>query len=468
MKPLSPADQLFLWLEKRQQPMHVGGLMLFSYPENAGPKYVSELAESLKEYDSPEAPFNQRLKTRFGQNFWEKDKQFDLEHHFRHEALPKPGRIRELLALVSAEHSNLMDRKRPLWECHLIEGVQGRRFAVYNKAHHAMIDGVSAMRMCTRFLSNDPSARDLPPYWAMPPKSRSDNAPNGPANIVQTIEQIADAAGKQLGTIPTVAREMLKSIQKSQKDGDYVSYFQSPPSILNQPITGSRRFAAQSYPIERIKRIAKAMKATLNDVVLAVCGSALRDYLISQHALPDKPLIAMVPVSLRKDDSAGGNQIAMILANLGTHIADPGNRLKVIKDSVQEAKDRYASMSSEEIMNYNAMMMAPAGLNMLTGLIPSWQAFNVVISNVPGPKEELYWNGAKLEGMYPVSIPMDRIALNITLLSYVDQLEFGLTACRRTLPSMQRLLDYIEHGIYELEVAADIPAEKPKSKRRTR
>jgi diacylglycerol O-acyltransferase len=464
MKALSPADQLFLWLEKRQQPMHVGGLMLFSYPEHASAKYVSELAESLKAYDSPQPPFNQRLKTRFGQNFWEKDTQFDLEHHFRHEALPKPGRIRELLALVSAEHSNLMDRKRPLWECHLIEGVQGRRFAVYNKAHHAMIDGVSAMRMCTRFLSKDPAARDLPPYWAMAPKLPKSANMQSSTHIVKTLEQMADAAGKQLGTIPTVAREVIKSIQKSQKDTDYVSYFQAPPSILNQPITGSRRFAAQSYPMDRIKRIAKAMDATLNDVVMAICGSALRDYLISQHALPDQPLIAMVPVNLRQDDSAGGNQIAMILANLGTHIADPGNRLMVIKASIKEAKARYSSMTPEEILNYNAMMMAPAGLNMLTGLIPSWQAFNVVISNVPGPKEPLYWNGAKLEGMYPVSIPMDRIALNITLLSYVDQLEFGLTACRRTLPSMQRLLDYIEHGIYELEVAADLPTEKPKRK----
>ena len=124
--------------------------------------------------------------------------------------------------------------------------------------------------------------------------------------------------------------------------------------------------------------------------------------------------------------------------------------------SVKEAKDRYKSMTPEEVLNYTALTMAPAGFNMLTGLIPNWQPFNVIISNVPGPKKNLYWNGAQLEGMYPISIPIDRIALNITLLSYKDQLEFGLTACRRTLPSMQRLLDFIENGIHELEVAADI------------
>ena len=208
--------------------------------------------------------------------------------------------------------------------------------------------------------------------------------------------------------------------------------------------------------MERIRRIAKAFRGTMNDVVLAICGSALRDYLISQHALPDKPLVAMVPVSIRRDDSDSGNQIAMILVNLGTHIADPALRMETIQASVKESKDRYKNMTPEETLNYTALTMAPAGFNMLTGMISNWQPFNVIISNVPGPKKTMYWNGAKLEGMYPVSIPLDRIALNITLLSYENQLEFGLTACRRTLPSMQRLLDFIENGIHELEVAADI------------
>ena len=185
-----------------------------------------------------------------------------------------------------------------------------------------------------------------------------------------------------------------------------------------------------------------------------MCWHALREYLISQNALPDRPLIAMVPMSLRKDDSAGGNQIAMILANLGTHICDPANRLRVVQASVREAKKRFSQMSPEEILNFTALSMAPTGLNLLTGLAPKWRAFNVIISNVPGPREPLYWNGARLEGMYPVSIVLDRIALNMTLTSYRGQIEFGLIACRRTLPSMQRLLDYLEQSIRELEIAA--------------
>jgi len=452
MKPLSLADQIFLWMEKRQQPMHVGGLHLLSFPEDAGPKYVSELAEYMYSFQQPIAPFNQRLVKKFGRYYWDTDQQFDVEHHFRHSALPKPGRIRELLSLVSVKHSALMDRQRPMWEVHLIEGIRGKKFALYYKAHHCMLDGVAAMRMGMRLMSEDPSLRDQPPLWAMPNKKTKAAEVTG-SEVIKSLMDLAGEAGKQISTVPTLVKEVSYALKQAASNPDYTSAFQAPPSILNQPITGSRRFAAQSYPMERFKAIARKSGSTLNDVVMAVCGSALRNYLISLNALPKKPLVAMVPMSMRRDDSDSGNQIAMILATLGTHISDPADRLESIKRSVQESKSRYQSMSLEEAINYTALTLAPAGLNMITGLSNRLQAFNVVISNVPGPKKHLYWNGARVDGMYPVSIPMDRIALNITLLSYVDSLEFGFTACRRTLPSMQRLLDYVEQGIVELEDA---------------
>ncbi|MFP1681880.1 WS/DGAT/MGAT family O-acyltransferase [Alloalcanivorax sp. C16-1] len=455
MKTLSPVDQLFLYLEKRQQPMHVAGLQLFSFPEGAGPKYVSELAQSIRDYCRPEPPFNQRLRRRWGQWHWDEDKQFDIDHHFRHEALPKPGRIRELLSLVSAEHSNLLDRERPLWEAHLIEGIRGRQFALYTKVHHSMVDGISAMRMGMRALSTDPDERDLPPVWAYKPNKRGRGV-SSPVDAVSSLARLTAGASRQLATVPALTREIYRVTQKAKDDPNFVSIFQAPDTILNQCITGSRRFAAQSYSLPRLKKLASAFNCTLNDVVLSMCGHALREYLISQNALPDQPLIAMVPMSLRKDDSAGGNQIAMILANLGTHVCDPANRLRVVQASVKEAKQRFAQMSPEEILNFTALSMAPTGLNLLTGLAPRWRAFNVIISNVPGPKEPLYWNGAQLNGQYPVSVVLDRIALNMTLTSYRDQIEFGLIACRRTLPSMQRLLDYLEQSIRELEIAGGL------------
>jgi diacylglycerol O-acyltransferase len=275
------------------------------------------------------------------------------------------------------------------------------------------------------------------------------------------MERLVAVLGKQVGTVPALARELRKLMDRSQRHADHVSIFQAPSCPLNERITGSRRFAAQSYSLPRMKALAKAFDATLNDAVLAVCSGALRRYLSGLDALPDTPLVALVPVSLRKDDGGdsadAGNQIAMILANLGTHLADPSERFRVIKASLSEGKQRHAQMSPEESLNFAALMLAPTFLNMVTGLAPQLHAFNVVISNVPGPKQPLYWNGARMVGMYPVSLVIDRMALNITLTSYVDSLEFGIIGCRRTLPSMQRLLEHIERSIAELESAAGLP-----------
>ncbi|MBK1887272.1 MULTISPECIES: WS/DGAT/MGAT family O-acyltransferase [unclassified Marinobacter] len=455
MKPLSPTDQLFLWLEKRQQPMHVGGLQIFSFPEDAPDDYVARLAEQLRKDTEVTAPFNLRLDSRLAQPVWVHDEHLDLEHHFRFEALPTPGRIRELLAFVSAEHSHLMDRERPLWEFHLIEGLGDRQFAVYVKVHHSLVDGISAMRMTQKMLSTDPSKRNMPPVWDMSVRQGRGGDRSSPS-LWQSISHLLGESGKQLGTVPTVARELLRSVNQARKDPVYNSMFHAPRSILNRKITGSRRFAAQSYCLKRIKAVCHANDATVNDVVTAMCASALRTYLMNLDALPEQPLIAMVPVSLRKyqkpgEDQAEGNQVGVILANLHTDEHHAGERLKKIHQGMQEAKDRYAHMSPEEILNYTALTLAPAGFHLLTGMAPKWQTFNVVISNVPGPKEASYWNGAKLEGMYPVSIAMDRLALNMTVTSYNDQVEFGLVGCRRTLPSLQRMLDYLEDGLVELE-----------------
>ncbi len=452
MKKLSPLDQVFLWLEKRQQPMHVGGLQLFSFPEGAPDDYVAQLADQLRQQTTVTTPFERRLSSRYGQPVWVDDEHLDLEHHFRFEALPTPGRIRELLAFVSAEHSHLMDRERPLWEFHLIEGLKGRQFAVYIKVHHSLVDGVSAMRLFQQMLSTDPEQRDMPPIWSLPHRSRSSGDDSGPS-MWRNVAHLLGESGKQLGTVPAVSKALLSTVNRARKDPAYDSIFHAPQCVLNGKITGSRRFAAQSYCLKRIKAVCKASDTTVNDVVMAMCATALRTYLMNQDALPEKPLVAMVPVSLRKDDSSEGNQVGIILASLGTHLNDPAERLRYIHEDVKASKERYADMSSEEILNYTAMLLAPAGFNLLTGLAPKWQTFNVVISNIPGPKEPSYWNGARLEGMYPVSIAMDRIALNMTLTSYCDQVEFGLIGCRRTLPSLQRMLDYLEDALAELETA---------------
>ena len=389
--------------------------------------------------------------------FWDEDEEFDLDHHFRHIALPQPGRILELLTYISQEHSSLIDRAKPLWTCHIIEGIEGNRFAMYFKIHHAMVDGIAGMRLVEKSLSQDPNAKSIVPPWCVEgPRAKRLKEPN-----VSRFKKIMNGVMGQLGSTPRVMYELSQTVMKDMgRNPDYVSSFQAPSSILNQRVSSSRRFAAQSFEFDRLRHISKSLGVTINDIVLAICSGALREYLLSQDALPKKPLIAMVPASVRDDDSSMSNRITMILANLGTHKEDPLERLAIVRRSVQNAKEKFKRMNSNQILNYSAFVYSAAGLNIASGLLPKRQAFNLVISNVPGPREPLYWNGARLDALYPASIILDGQALNITMTSYLDKLEVGLTACRNALPKMQNLLTHLEEEIQRFEAIVGVEGPK--------
>lgn len=445
-------DAMFLIPESREQPMHVGSLQLFTPPEGAGPDYLTKLYEEALQAPEIASAFRRRphrsLAT-LGQWTWVDDEHIDLEHHVRHSALPPPGRIRELLALVSRLHGTLLDRHRPLWEAHLIEGLADGRFAVYTKLHHAVMDGISALRLLERSLSTDPDARDTPMPFAPQPK-RNRPGKSGPG-LLALPAAVAHAAWDLTALTPRV----LKLGEGLLREQAAALPMQAPRSILNVPITGSRRFAAESWPLDRVKAVGTAAGATLNDVLLAMCSSALRGYLRDLDALPDRPLIAMTPVSLRgDDDEGGGNAVGTILCNLATDVEDAEARLMAIRASMLAGKAGLAGLSQLQVTALSAAAMAPMLLGQLPGvsqLAPP--AFNIVISNVPGPKEPLYWNGAHLAGMYPLSIPLNGQALNITVTSYAGQVQFGLTGCRRTLPHLQRLLVGLEDALVDLEKA---------------
>lgn len=454
MRPLHPIDFIFLSLEKRQQPMHVGGLFLFQIPENAPASFIQNLVADIRNSKSiPIPPFNNKLNGLF----WDEDEEFDLDHHFRHIALPQPGRILELLTYISQEHSSLIDRAKPLWTCHIIEGIEGNRFAMYFKIHHAMVDGIAGIRLVEKSLSQDPNAKSIVPPWCVEgPRAKRLKEPN-----VSRFKKIMNGVMGQLESTPRVMYELSQTVMKDMgRNPDYVSSFQAPSSILNQRVSSSRRFAAQSFEFDRLRHISKSLGVTINDIVLAICSGALREYLLSQDALPKKPLIAMVPASVRDDDSSMSNRITMILANLGTHKEDPLERLAIVRRSVQNAKEKFKRMNSNQILNYSAFVYSAAGLNIASGLLPKRQAFNLVISNVPGPREPLYWNGARLDALYPASIILDGQALNITMTSYLDKLEVGLTACRNALPKMQNLLTHLEEEIQRFEAIVGVEGPK--------
>lgn len=456
MAPMPITDAMFLLAERREQPMHVGGLQLFELPPEVDQQWVRELYQEVLSTPEVSLMFRRRphrSAAALGAWAWQEDPDVDLEHHVRHSALPRPGRVRELLALASRLHGTLLDRHRPLWEAHLIEGLEGRRFAVYTKIHHSVVDGVSALRLLQHSLSPDPEARNIPMPWSVePPRRPPAESPGVLHSLVGMPRAALSAAAEVAGLAPAAAKAAAKALV------DQSSYLPSmaPKTILNAQITGARRYAAQSWSLSRIRKVSQGTGTTINDVVLAMCGSALRTYLDSMAALPDAPLIAMTPVSLRRErDDIGGNAVGAILCNLATDLDDPAKRLEAIHDSMEQGKQSLRSMSSTQVMLASAATLMPMALTMVAGLrrVAS-PAYNLVISNIPGPKDPLYWNGARLEGVYPLSIPMDGQALNITVTSYHGNMDFGLTGCRRTVPHLQRMLDYLETGLAELETVA--------------
>ena len=456
MRLLTAVDQLFLLLESRKQPMHVGGLFLFELPElaqTADCNFVYQLVQQMQTATVPPSfPFNQVLEHLL---FWKQDENFHVEHHFRHVALPQPARVRELLMYISKEHSKLLDRAMPLWECHVIEGIcpefegSPERFALYFKIHHSLVDGIAAMRLIQRSLSQSPTEPMTLPVWSLMARHR-----NQVDAILPDGRSLVSIIKEQLLTIKPVCSELIDNF-KNRHDEDYVSPFDAPMSVLNQRISASRRIAAQSYEMQRFRDIADKLHVTMNDVILAVCAGAIRRYLQSINALPKKPLIAFVPMSLRNDESASGNQLSFLLANLGTHLDDPIRRLQLIHDSMNKGKRRFRRMNQAQVLNYSAITYAWEGINILTGLFPKKQAFNLIISNVPGVDKPLYWNGAQLKALYPASIVVDGQAMNITLTTYLDKLEFCITACSKLLPHVQDMLALIEEERCALEAISN-------------
>jgi WS/DGAT/MGAT family acyltransferase len=454
-------DSLFLLAESREHPMHVGGLQLFELPEGAGPDYVSELHRELVRAVDVRPLFRRRPMnpvSTLGQVAWTNDDDLDLEYHVRLSALPRPGRVRELLELTSRLHGSLLDRHRPLWEFTVIEGLEGNRFATYAKVHHALLDGVSALRLLQKSLSTDPTVQDLRPIWSPKVRTNGANPRTEDGNPLQPLLAAANAVREVAGLGPTAVR----AINDAFREQSGLLRFKAPRSIFNVPITGARRFAAQGWSLDRIKTVRKAVSgATLNDVMLAMTSGALRRYLLELGALPDKPLVAAIPMSLRTDTvsraaegTVGGNAVGIILCNLATDIDDPAARLAEIRTSMQKGKDAYQGLSQLQVTALSAIPMAPLAVATIPGALRiTPPSFNVLISNVPGPHSSLYWNGARMTGVYPLSIPYEGQALNITVTTYAGNLNFGLTGCRRSVPRLQRLLTHLEDSLSELEKA---------------
>jgi diacylglycerol O-acyltransferase / wax synthase len=473
---LNPLDASWLYTESRETPMHVGALMPFRLPEDAPADFLRALMADWRRRRDFAAPWNRRLRVpilKSPVHYWIEDDEIDLEAHLRHTALPFPGGERELGELIARMHSQPLDLSRPPWECTLIEGLEGGRFAIYIKMHHSLIDGVSGVKLLQRVMATTPEAsRELPPFWTIgsgagPGAAERDTKAPTVANV---LAGVVDALRGQIGTVPQLLLSFAKMLRMTREvDTELAVPFGAPGAIINGRVRGKRRFATQQFELSRMKALAQAAGCTLNDLVLAVCGGALRRFLDDSGDLPASALTAGIPVSVRpKDDEGTGNAITFIIATLGTDIEDPLERLAAIKASVQAAKEHVRGLPRAAMTQYTIALMAPTILSLLAGLGGRTRpVFNITISNVPGPEKPLYYRGAELLGTFPVSIVTHGQALNITCHSYAGRMAFGFTGCHATLPHMQRIAVYTGEAFEELERLVLAPAAKP-GRRRSR
>jgi diacylglycerol O-acyltransferase len=471
-KPLNLIDLSFVLMETRQTPMHVAGLQTFVPPTDAPRDFPKQVFEYLRGFPVTTPPFNYVLKGLGSGRLlptFEVAEKVDIDYHLRHSALPYPGGERELGVLVSRLHSNPLDFDRPLWEIHLIEGLHGGRFALYAKLHHSLADGISGVGLLN--YSEDPATSRTPPVWAAERPRRSRAAEI--RGTLGAVGQLSSVLVNQAKSLPDLFRGLLGSAQAAigiKPDPDFASLAESPRTIFNVDITPQRRVATQTTSLARMKAIGEAAGGSVNDVLLAACSGAIRRYLLEEGELPTRSLIASIPVALPRDTTqagGGGNAISFANVKLGTDVADVRTRFEVIRRSSVAGREYLRQMSQSALVTYTVLISSPQMLTRLPAIgarVPP--TYNIIISNVPGPREKLYFLGAEMEAYYPISALAHGQALNITVLSYAGRLHFGFTGCADRVPHLQHLAVYTGDALDELERTLVRPKAAPRKPRR--
>ena len=507
MDHLSGLDATFLYMETPETPMHVGGLNIYELPAGYEGDFLDNLRGHIARRMHLAPVFRRKLVNmpfELANPIWVADDDLDLEYHIRSTVLPKPGTRAQLDKLVGRLHSSLLDRSRPLWEFYVIEGLGTpadappgtRRVAFYSKVHHCALDGAAGVALATAIM--DVSA--LPRHVRPAPPRRALSTDNfGIAELAASgIKNTAVQTLKLAKTLPTLLRTVAQLIRPTPTGGEdkdaasndigsgiggdisregahhavkEKSGWFAPKTPINVSITNQRIFSSFSIPLAELKHVAKHVDpgngVTLNDVVMAICSGALRHYLADMHCLPEQPLLAGVPISLREEGNTDMNtQASMMRISLASHIADPLARLQAIRTASSAAKATTMRMKSIMPMDFPSLgvpwllsgAFALFGRSKLANTLPP--IANVAISNVPGPKVALYMAGAKMLTYYPVSIVSHSLGLNVTVQSYNGSLDFGLIACRKAMPDLPELAKHMMAAHRELlkltPVGADV------------
>lgn len=483
VKGLTGIDATFLYMETPETPMHVAGLTLYEKPANLEGSFFEHFKAFFLERMHLAPIFEKKLARRvleLDHPGWVDAENMDFDYHLKQATLPAPGSWQQLENLVGEMHSVPLDRSQPLWQFTVIDGLQSGEVAIYSKIHHAAVDGGAGMAIAAALYDMGPVPRKVKPP---PPKkpvrvpSIEERAILGINDFVQSIQRQQLKAIEAVPQVLNTITDMLLPAKGGKEGGSggpgagfagglpniaNLGDMLAPKTPFNVSITAQRSFAARELSLADAKFIAKATGTKINDVVMAVCAGALRPYLQSRKKLPKKPLVAFVPISLRAPgDAEATNQVFGMLCPIATQIADPLERLMEIRKKSGESKTMAGSVkdvSPKDFSLLGAPILLPGlaqllGRSGLADVMPS--TTNLTISNVPGPPIPVFCAGAKVTAMYPVSIPVHGIALNLTVQSYVDKLDFGITADRKAVPDADALADLFAPALAELKAAAE-------------
>lgn len=473
MKQLDEQDASYLYLETPETPMHVGGLSLVQLPEG----YTGDYYEDYKAHIASRLHLTPMLTRKLlelpydiAHPVWINDDNVDLDYHIRQVTLPRPGTRRQLEERVARLHSNFLDRSRPLWEFYVIDGLEDGQIGVYTKVHHAAMDGAASQALVTALHDLSAVPRQYPVLADAKPSKES----TAPLNVIGTVlkhflQQEIRTAQLLPELLKTWASIALPNAETLKYPGAVSPPPRAPRTVFNVDITSQRAYAARSLPLADVKAIAKAANVKINDVVMALSSAVLRRYLQKRDGLPLSTMTAMVPVSLRESgDNEMNNQNSMMLCSLGTNLADPKDRLMAIATSAAEQKKLIKTVKNLLVPEISFI---GSGI-ILRGMIDIYRRTklaeripplaNLTVSNVQGPPVPLYLAGARVTTFYPVSIPAHASALNITVQSYCQALDIGLTACRSTVPDVVEMADDFSVALEELKSAYGVTTAKEK------
>lgn len=455
MSKLSFLDFGFFIAETAASPKHVAGLLLFKRPAKSSTSFAKDLYREYRSHTGLQAPFNQIIEfSMTGMPSWRKAQSIDLAQHIHFHRLAKGGNDRQsLYQYVANLHVPMLNRSRPLWEMHVIDGLEDGHFALYQKIHHACADGITMSRWIAESLATTPTELELRPLWTQKHSGHGVRThKKAPQEVAQSVwNEVGDTTQRAVGVVRLAAMLLLEGANLT-KNAIALPFVSTAKTLLTGQVRAGRQFSATGIAMERIKRIRERTRSTVNHVALTCLDGALRHYLTDQGVDLKRPITIQMPVNLRGEgDNTAGNKIGIVQVELSVPTDDPYVRLRNIGYSLRNVRTMMDSVAPVAIESYTiltGLVAQGAETLQLSDKLPPMG--NALVSNVPGPKAHLYIKGARLEEMHPISSLPPSNRLNITLFSYAGTLYFGLVA-DDALPDLPRLGTYIEQSFAELE-----------------